>query len=145
MTIENSNLSISDFSQPENDLSTESERFITLSAPITLQWETTPWCNEQCIHCYNYWRKSPNLKPNVTKETTEIWNKITSEIIQNKVFHTTITGGEPLSVFRQIYPYLEKLTDNNVNVAMNSNLTMLTTEKAHLLKEIGIKSVLTSF
>lgn len=35
-------LGISDFSQAESSMPVESARFITLSAPISVQWEVTP-------------------------------------------------------------------------------------------------------
>ena len=138
------NSDISDFSQCESNISAEAERFITLSAPVTLQWEVTPWCNEKCIHCYNYWRQDQNIKPTPTSETVNVWDKTVSEIIKNKVFHITATGGEPLAVFKPLYPFLEKLVEGGVGVGINTNLTMMNAEIARSLKKIGIKSILTS-
>lgn len=137
-------LGISDFSQAESSMPVESARFITLSAPISVQWEVTPWCNESCVHCYNFWRKEPNLKPVVSADTIHLWEKATSSIIDSHVFQATITGGEPLSVFRHIYPFIEKLSRNGVGLGLNSNLTMLNREKAQLLKKAGIRTILTS-
>lgn len=115
-----------------------------LSAPIGIQWEVTPWCNQRCVHCYNYWKREPDYPPVVNSDTIAVWQKTAEEIIKNKVFYVIITGGEPLAVFRHLYPFLTVLHDNKVDIRLNSNLTMLTREKASLLKTVGVKSILTS-
>ena len=66
-----------------------------LVAPIYVQWEVTPLCNFKCIHCYNAWRRG------VEKEYTtnvDLYPVIKNEIIKNRIFLVTITGGEPLLV-----------------------------------------------
>ena len=130
---------------PESPPISERQVFRTLRAPVTVQWELTPWCNESCIHCYNFWRdaeekEQPLLFPGI-KETFEISS---SEIVSNHVFQVTVTGGEPLAVFKQAYPYLKRLSNNGISLSLNSNLTMLTRERALLLKELGVRSILTS-
>ena len=73
-----------------------------LKYPASLDWEVTPYCNHNCIHCYNYWRSNREkdndelFNINVTKE----WFMDIAQIIAtNKPVSVTITGGEPLSVF----------------------------------------------
>ena len=29
--------------------------------PPIVHWEVTSACNHNCIHCYNYWRKNPDI------------------------------------------------------------------------------------
>lgn len=120
------------------------EIFRTLSAPINIQWELTPWCNEKCIQCYNYWRndESPSKLPIVAEGN--VYAKVAREIIDNHIFQVTVTGGEPLGVFDKTYPYLKKLHNNGVEMDFNSNLTLFDREKAQKLKKIGIHSILTS-
>lgn len=114
-----------------------------LSAPIAVQWEVTPACNHLCLHCYNFWREGDPL-PALIPDYDGLYTKIVDEIIANKVFMVVITGGEPLVVLRNIAPHIKRLTENGVSVSMNTNLTLLTHEKARLLKEIGIYAFLTS-
>lgn len=115
----------------------------TLSAPLMVQWEVTPSCNHNCVHCYNHWRTKEEVASRIT--CNDVTNrKIVAEMISHKVFALNITGGEPLLVIKQISPLLETLSGNNVQVAMNSNLTLLTRETAQLLKECGVKSILVS-
>lgn len=45
---------LSDFSAAERNLLPERGNFRTLSAPVTLQWEQTPFCNERCVHRYTF-------------------------------------------------------------------------------------------
>jgi radical SAM protein with 4Fe4S-binding SPASM domain len=137
--------SLHNFAQSDSLPTPEKGTFRTLSAPVIMQWELTSYCNERCIHCYNYWRAdSSRGKLLVTPETLKVYDRASSEIIKNKVFNVTITGGEPLAVLKWSYPYLQRLTENHVGMSFNTNLTMLTKERAHLLKTLGVKSILTS-
>jgi radical SAM protein with 4Fe4S-binding SPASM domain len=57
---------------------------------------------------------------------------------------TVITGGEPLLVINQVAPHIKSLTDAGVAVSMNTNLTLLTPEKARMVKDLGVHAFLTS-
>lgn len=117
-------------------------RFIRLSAPIIVQWEVTPDCNNECVHCYNYWRTDKGeAKGSVQSTTLSI---AAEQLIQNKVFHCVITGGEPLLVFDRIYPLIASLSLGGVQVSVNTNGVMLDREKAVRLKEAGVKRILVS-
>lgn len=120
--------------------------FRELSAPISVQWEVTPWCNLECVHCYNYWRQDKEKSKQLTIMLSELYDAIVSEILNCKVFRVTITGGEPLGVLKHILPSLRKLTNAGVQLGLNTNLTLLTKETASILKdELGITSILGSF
>lgn len=117
--------------------------FRMLSAPIMVQWEVTPNCNHNCVHCYNHWRDTePVIIP--TENSVTVFGDVVKEIIYSKVFAVNITGGEPLIVIDQIEPFLVKLMRANIQVTMNSNLTLLTHKKAQLLKRCNVKSILVS-
>lgn len=121
-------------------------KFMKLSAPVTVQWEVTPWCNNRCIHCYNYWRANPQdqQKIIVSEAYLDVLSAATEQIIANHVFQCTITGGEPLAVLEHIFPLIGKLVQNGVQIALNTNVTLLTRTKARLLKEIDKIGILTS-
>lgn len=117
--------------------------YTTLSAPIMVQWEVTPVCNHNCIHCYNYWRTvQPTRK--LMSGYKPLYKQIVSELVDSRVYAVVITGGEPLTVIDNISQYIKILSDNGILVTMNSNLTLLTPKKARLLKECGIRSILVS-
>ncbi len=111
-----------------------------LSSPVIVQWETTPLCNHRCIHCYNYWREKdgPILKYAIPKNIDAIYSRTINEILKNKVLHVVVTGGEPLLVFNQIYPYLKILKKHHVFIHLNSNLTLLTPSIAQKIKVLNI-------
>lgn len=117
--------------------------YTTLSAPILVQWEVTPVCNHNCIHCYNYWRTvQPTRK--LVGGYKLLYKQIVSELVNSRVYAVVITGGEPLTVIDNISQYIKILSDNGIWVTMNSNLTLLTPKKARILKECGIRSILVS-
>lgn len=118
--------------------------YVKLSAPTNIQWELSPWCNHNCIYCYNYWRVGADPKLNVTSEQRLLHDTAAQEIINSGVFDVTITGGEPLGVIQWFTEPIEKLKNAGIVLSINSNLTLLTPDLANLLKRLGIYSVLTS-
>lgn len=120
--------------------------FRELSAPVSVQWEVTPWCNLECVYCYNYWRQEKGETKQSVIMSTELYDAVVSEILANKVFMVTITGGEPLGILKHILPSLRKIASAGVKLGFNSNLTLLTRETAAILKdELGINAILGSF
>lgn len=117
--------------------------FKTLSAPISLQWELTPWCNHNCIHCYNFWRQN-RIPLQLAEQAVLMHTRTVEEIVANKVFHVTVTGGEPLAVLSRLKSQVSSLTEAGVDLSLNSNLTLLNSNKVELLRELGFKSILTS-
>ena len=116
--------------------------FRLLSAPLYVQWEVTPRCNYECVHCYNHWREdrsNPNEQPNI-----ELYDAVVSEIIANRMFSVTVTGGEPLLVIKAILPQLRRLQEAGIRVGLNSNLSLLTQDTVLMLKDVGVTSLLTS-
>lgn len=112
--------------------------FKTIYGPLSIQWEVTSNCNYNCIHCYNYWRQSEI-------NTNDNWslangNRIVDEIIKMKVNSVTITGGEPMLVFDRILPYIDKLLENGIRVAINTNAALIDDRIAEYLskRKIGI-------
>lgn len=119
--------------------------YTQLSAPINVQWELTSLCNHKCVHCYNFWRDAGKHKllP-IAKTKVSSGEFVANELISNKVFHVTLTGGEPLIVINKYRGALEMLRDAGIQLGINSNLALLTTQNAKLLRELGVGSILTS-
>ncbi len=112
------------------------------SAPTTINLEMTEACNVKCRHCYNPWREEHAGKFNL--DTKKI-DYLVEEFVKNKVFHVILSGGEPLSKFKDLCYALEKLVANNISTSLNSNLMLATPEKMKKLKDIGLDHVLTSW
>lgn len=119
--------------------------FRQLLAPISVQWELTSICNYNCVHCYNYWRDKAVSDSNLQNvQDFFLAELIVNQIIQNNVFQVTLTGGEPLVVLQKYFPILLKLHDSGVGININTNLSLLDDNHILMLKEIGVKSILTS-
>ena len=61
-----------------------------------------------------------------------------------KCFSAVITGGEPLLNMPTSLVCVELARSNNMEVNMNSSLTLLTAERAGALRKAGLKHILTS-
>ena len=116
-----------------------------LKSPILVQWEVTYDCNKRCVHCYNYWRTEKAKICQKSSINKELFDRITDDIIDNEVFSVVVTGGEPLLVVDELYPYLKKLHDKKVHLSINSNLMLLNDTIAQKLFDVGIRSFLVSF
>ena len=113
----------------------------TLLYPASIDWEVTPFCNHNCIHCYNCWRsindKSCDVRFN--QEVSSDWfNRIAGQIIKSKPVSVIITGGEPLSVYWQIEEAMKLLIQSGIYVSMNTNLTLMNDAIAESIKKMGI-------
>lgn len=103
--------------------------FKELSAPVTVQWELTPWCDRECMWCYNYWRAEFVTTPKISEEAIRIHEAAVADLIANRVFHVTVTGGEPLGVITKYYPLLQMLRDKGITISVNTNLSLLDERK----------------
>lgn len=113
-----------------------------LSAPVSCQIEITTGCDNNCIHCYNYWRHEQEIQgSNMSKATLK---KVTADIIESKVFHVTFTGGEPFMRKEILFEGIEILMNAGIVCDVNTNLTLITSESARRLVSLGVGGVLTS-
>ncbi len=107
-------------------------RFRLLKNPINVQWELIPNCNYKCFHCYNYWRTEGNVSGHID------YGIVTSQLIENHIFNVTLTGGEPLLVFSEIKPYIEKMVKAGIKISINTNASLLSNEMAKFFKANNI-------
>lgn len=105
--------------------------------PPYVQWEVISDCNHKCIHCYNYWR-ADNLE--IMRHSD--FDAITDQIIARKPVYVAITGGEPLLVFAQIKPYIQRMIDAGIRVSVSSNGTLITEEIAAFYESNNIDTVI---
>ena len=103
-------------------------KFRKLKVPINVQWELTPNCNYKCFHCYNYWRSCGNVSEHID------YGIVVDQLIEEHIFKVTLTGGEPLLVFDEIKPYIEKMVKADIKVSINTNASLLTQEMAEFFK-----------
>ena len=117
-----------------------------LRSPLYAQIELTSSCNLGCSHCYNEERflEGRLIKPIRENLPTENFPAIARELVRNDVFATTLTGGEPLKTRDRLYQTAEVLAQENLDVTLNSNLTLLTEDDAQRLTDSGITGIMTS-
>lgn len=106
---------------------------VNLKYPPYMQWEVTPRCNHNCIHCYNYWRSSDEM---ILEEKR--YDEIVSKIIELHPVSVVITGGEPLLVFNDIKPYIVRLIDSGISISINTNASLINDEIAKFFKRYRI-------
>ena len=112
-----------------------------LSAPITAQLEVTDYCNHRCIHCYNLDSNIANRPMRKVEDETVI--KCAQKLIDNGIFSVVISGGEPLIKRDLTQKLITLFKDNDVQVHLNSNLTLFDDSFINFLAESQI-TVLTS-
>jgi len=113
-----------------------------LSAPITCQIEITNVCNNNCIHCYNHWRHiNDGARNHMDTETLQL---VIAEIIKNKIFQVTFTGGETFLNRSILFRGLSELTQAGVACSVNSNLTTFTIDDGIKIYDLGLRGILTS-
>jgi radical SAM protein with 4Fe4S-binding SPASM domain len=69
---------------------------------------------------------------------------VANEIINNQVFHVTLTGGEPLTALKLYEASILKLVKAGIDINLNSNLALLDDAQVALLKRSKVRSILTS-
>lgn len=112
-----------------------------LTRPITAQIEITDHCNFRCKHCYLL--DSTNLhsfpEPNDQKVL-----KIAEILCNEGVFNIILTGGEPMTTPNLLKQMVDYLSSRNINVSINTNLSLLTDELIQFLIEKDIRNLLIS-
>lgn len=112
-----------------------------MTNPTSIQQELTQNCTSKCRHCYNYFR-TPDFKGSRINENKLL--DIADRVIDADVLHVTLTGGEPLLVpIDTLDKLVSKYRFANIEVSVNSNLTLLNTQHIDLFKQYSV-SVLTS-
>lgn len=105
---------------------------MVLSAPIYVHWEITDCCNLKCRHCYQQHSKE------LLKRDSKTLFYIADQLIEEKVFQVTLTGGEPLLVAElpELVMYLSK---NNIVPRITTNGFFINHKWIDILKQYNVK------
>ncbi len=112
------------------------------SAPTVINLEITEGCNFKCLHCYNPWREVSAGKNHLTIDQ---FDYLLEEFITNGVFHVVLSGGEPLVNYKLLLYAIPKLLENNISISLNSNVSLITKDKAKQLRDLGLDHILASW
>ncbi len=113
-------------------------KYRELKSPATAQIELTSNCNNLCRYCYNSFRGEKDYDNGLQLKDSL---RIGKEIVDNEVFEVVLTGGEPLLRRDLLYPLAEYLSSENVDVKMNTNLTLIDKDDPKKIEDSGILSV----
>jgi radical SAM protein with 4Fe4S-binding SPASM domain len=102
-------------------------------APFLVVWDVTYACNLRCKHCYAQAGKS--LKDELTTEEAK---KVIDQLDHASVPIIAFSGGEPL-VRKDFFELTRYTHDKGIYVAVATNATLITREKAREMKEAGIR------
>lgn len=104
-------------------------------APFLVVWDITYACNLRCKHCY-----ATAGKPLSDELTTEEAKEVIDKLDKAGVPIIAFSGGEPL-VRPDILELTRYAADKGTYVAVASNGTLITKEKAEEMKKAGIQFV----
>jgi heme b synthase len=99
-------------------------------------WELTRNCNLNCVHC----RAAASRGPHEGELTLPECKRVIDQIASFASPTIILTGGEPL-LRDDIFDIIEYGNSKGLRLVMAINGTLLTEEKAFLMKEGGIKRV----
>ncbi len=111
------------------------------NAPTTVNLELTEACNVKCRHCYNFWRDESVGQVSLNEDSL---GKMIDKISDAGVFHTVLTGGEPMAKFKLLCFAIERFKSKNISISVNSNLMLCDDKKANKLANLGVDHILTS-
>ncbi len=112
------------------------------SAPTCINLEITEACNFKCGHCYNPWREESY---GINSLTNEKFNLLIDEFVDCGVFHTILSGGEPMAKFDLLEYAVKQAISKGLSVSVNSTLSLATPEKIQRLRKAGLDHILTSW
>ena len=105
------------------------------SGPVVV-WNCTRRCNLRCIHCY----ASATDKKNAAELDTAQGKKLIRDLADFKVPAILLSGGEPL-LREDIFELAGFAAGKGLRVALSTNGTLIDTEKARRIKDVGFAEV----
>ncbi|TRZ87597.1 MAG: heme b synthase [Methanosarcinales archaeon] len=108
---------------------------IIIKPPRLIAWELTNACNLACIHC----RASAIKDPAPDELSTAEAKHFVDELIEYKPI-IILTGGEPL-LRSDVFDIAQYASGHGLRVVLATNGTLLTSDIAKKLKDVGIQRV----
>ncbi|MFH1053740.1 MAG: radical SAM protein [Candidatus Woesearchaeota archaeon] len=122
-----------------------SEEQLRLKAPLIVQMEITPECNNRCGFCYNFWEYDLESSLSRISSTDEAKVRGLFEVLVKKeVPAVCFTGGEPFLAENLLFDLLKRANQEGMYTSINSHGRQITRNSAHRLNEQGLNSILIS-
>ncbi len=123
------------YSRQSGQLPSHLLQFSADKKPVVV-WNMTRRCNLRCVHCY---ARSEDVSYD-NELTHEQSLKMIDELAEFGVPVILFSGGEPL-VHPRLAEYAEYAVKKGMRAVVSTNGTLITAEKAKVLKEIGLSYV----
>ena len=116
-------------------------KYWNISGPITAHVEITNACNEKCRHCYNFSRTEKKATQTISQEDLE---NTLAELVDNKVMHVIVTGGEPMLALDKAVFLIKKSLAVGMSISLNSNMKAGNPANLKILYDAGVDHILTT-
>jgi len=103
--------------------------------PITV-WNITRTCNLRCVHCYS----DSNAQQYPGELTWEQMEQVVEDLAAYQVPSLLFSGGEPM-IHPRFFDLVDKATALGLKLTISTNGTLITPEKAALLKAANVAYV----
>ena len=103
--------------------------------PITV-WNITRTCNLRCVHCYS----DSNAMQYPGELTWEQMEKVVTDLSAYEVPALLLSGGEPM-IHPRFFDLVDLATEAGLKLTISTNGTLITPEKAALLKAANVAYV----
>ncbi len=103
--------------------------------PITV-WNITRTCNLRCVHCYS----DSNAMQYPGELTWEQMEKVVADLAAYEVPALLLSGGEPM-IHPRFFDLVDIATEAGLKLTISTNGTLITPEKAALLKAANVAYV----
>jgi 12,18-didecarboxysiroheme deacetylase len=111
-------------------------QFSSDKRPVVV-WNVTRRCNLKCVHCYAHAQDMTTFEDELS---TEEGKKFLDDLADFKVPVILFSGGEPL-VRKDLPELAEYAVKKGMRAVISTNGTLITSNKARMLKEIGLSYV----
>lgn len=122
-----------------------------LKSPLAAQVELTEACNNECRHCYNYWRfKNTGEKITACGSSKQALSaagdlhRVIDILIEQEVLSVTLTGGEPFLQRGILYELIAKSKAAGQRVSINTNAALITPDDVDKIKAAEVDLVVVS-
>ncbi|MFH1725789.1 MAG: radical SAM protein [Elusimicrobiota bacterium] len=108
-----------------------------LGAPLYVAWQITNECNLACLHCLEESGPGKAFADELSRERV---SAVLKQLVDAQVPYVAFSGGEPL-VHPHFFEMAEYVCANGIQLKVETNAHLLTTESCGRLKDIGVKAV----
>ena len=121
------------------------EDILRFKAPLMVQFEITPACNNDCGFCYNFWQydTSAGLSRRDGVDSARLTD-IMGVLLEREVPAVCFTGGEPFLAKESLFGLLEMAHQGGMYASINTNGRLVDKQSAISLRMRGLNSIMVS-